>query len=255
MRKVCMVVVAALSFAGIGCDGATEPAKPAPVAKKEAVAKPPVPVPPPAKVATPAPTPPSPTVPSVVLGPPKETAAQLFPGKGKLWAIFRTSMGTMVVELLEHDAPVATANFVALADGRIDWRAPDGQIKHTRFYDGTIFHRVIPRFMIQAGDPTGTGRGGTGYRFDDEPQKILFDRPGLLAMANSGPNTNSSQFFLTEVPVAHLNGRHTIFGRIVDGVELVGKIARVRALPGNRPEKAVTIDRLDIVRARKQPKP
>ena len=143
-------------------------------------------------------------------------------------ATLQTNHGAIEVELFDEDAPKTVDNFRKLAG--------DG------FYDGVTFHRVIPDFMIQGGDPTGTGRGDPGYRFEDEigPDN-QFNRPGLLAMANAGPNTNGCQFFITEVPTTHLNRGHTIFGEVVKGLELVAKIARM----GNG---KVKLDQLAITR-------
>ena len=145
-----------------------------------------------------------------------------------LEATFLTSLGEIVVRLLPEKAPKTVANFVGLAEGTREWKDPrSGQMVKRPLYDGTVFHRVIPDFMIQGGDPLGTGTGGPGYRFGDEigPDN-RFDRPGLLAMANAGANTNGSQFFITEVPTPHLNRGHTIFGEVVKGFELVPKIGR-----------------------------
>jgi peptidyl-prolyl cis-trans isomerase A (cyclophilin A) len=145
-----------------------------------------------------------------------------------LHATFKTSLGDIAVKLLPEKAPNTVANFVGLAEGTKEWKEPrSGQAVKRPLYDGTLFHRVIPEFMIQGGDPLGNGTGGPGYRFEDEigPDN-RFDRPGLLAMANAGPNTNGSQFFVTEVPTPHLNRGHTIFGEVVKGLELVTKIAR-----------------------------
>jgi peptidyl-prolyl cis-trans isomerase A (cyclophilin A) len=145
-----------------------------------------------------------------------------------LHATFQTSMGTIVVRLLPEKAPKTVENFVGLAEGTKEWKDPrNGQKSKSPLYDGTVFHRVIPDFMVQGGDPSGTGRGDPGYRFDDEigPDN-KFDRPGLLAMANAGPGTNGCQFFITEVPTPHLNRGHTIFGEVVSGGELVPKITR-----------------------------
>jgi peptidyl-prolyl cis-trans isomerase A (cyclophilin A) len=149
-------------------------------------------------------------------------------GNGDLYAKFETSEGNIVIKLFEADAPKTVANFAGLATGKKQWRDPrSGQTKNTPLYDGTVFHRVIPQFMIQGGDPLGTGTGDPGYRFEDEFQSgRRFDKPGLLAMANAGPNTNGSQFFITEVPTPHLNNRHTIFGEVVKGQELIPRIAR-----------------------------
>jgi peptidyl-prolyl cis-trans isomerase A (cyclophilin A) len=168
-----------------------------------------------------------------------------------LYATFETSMGNIEVKLFEAQAPKTVANFVGLAEGTKQWKDPgDGQTKQSRFYDGLIFHRVIPDFMIQGGCPLGRGTGGPGYRFEDEIDPGLkFDRPGLLAMANAGPNTNGSQFFLTEVATTHLTGLHTIFGEVLgDGLDLIKKIARVPAGPGNKPNTPVTIDKVTITR-------
>jgi len=169
-------------------------------------------------------------------------------GKGDLYAIFKTSQGDITVRLLEKDAPETVANFVGLATGAKEWTDPrTGKKSRDKLYDGTVFHRVIPNFMIQGGDPLGTGTGDPGYRFKDEFQSgRKFDKPGLLAMANAGPNTNGSQFFITEVPTPHLNSRHTIFGEVVKGFELVPKIARA----GNG---QVKLERVEIVRSEKAP--
>ena len=169
-------------------------------------------------------------------------------GKGDLYAIFQTSQGPITVKLLEKDAPDTVANFVGLATGSKEWTDPRSSKKsHAKLYDGTKFHRVIPNFMIQGGDPLGTGTGDPGYRFKDEFQSgRKFDKPGLLAMANAGPNTNGSQFFITEVPTPHLNNKHTIFGEVVKGFELVPKIARA----GNA---QVTLQKVEIVRSEKAP--
>src|ERR1019366_1270935 len=123
-----------------------------------------------------------------------------------------------------------------LAEGKKEWKDPrTGQMKKTRYYDGIIFHRVIPEFMIQGGDPTGTGTGDPGYKFQDEFKSGLkFDKPGRLAMANAGSNTNGSQFFITEVPTEFLNNKHTIFGQVVEGLDVVKKIARVPKGPNDK---------------------
>jgi peptidyl-prolyl cis-trans isomerase A (cyclophilin A) len=157
----------------------------------------------------------------------------------QIHATFETSAGDIVVRLLPEKAPKTVENFLGLAEGTTEWADPkSGQKVKRPLYDGTIFHRVIPEFMIQGGDPLGNGTGGPGYRFADEigPDNT-FDRPGLLAMANAGPNTNGSQFFITEVPTPHLNSGHTIFGEVVKGVELIAKIARL----GNGRTKLVKV--------------
>ncbi|MDF1563483.1 MAG: peptidylprolyl isomerase [Deltaproteobacteria bacterium] len=222
---------------------------PKPAAEPEA-AEPEAAAPAPAEAApAPAAAAPGEAGPPPILTAPVVTAREMVPGEGKLLATFETNMGKIEVELLEQEAPLTVANFVGLAMGKHWFRGLDGKPAKRPFYDGTVFHRVIPRFMIQGGDPMGKGIGGPGYQFRDEPQDLRFDRSGLLAMANSGPNTNGSQFFLTEVPTPHLNGRHTIFGRVVAGEELIGKIARVPQGPGNRPVQAVTLDKVSIRRA------
>ena len=163
-------------------------------------------------------------------------------------ATLHTTAGDIRVQLYGNHAPKTVKNFVDLATGGVEWKHPQtGQKSNDPLYDGTIFHRVISGFMIQGGDPLGEGFGGPGYRFGDEfHPELSFDRPYLLAMANSGPNTNGSQFFITEVATPHLNGRHTIFGEVVKGQELVPKIARA----GNAQTK---LEKVEIVRAEKAP--
>ena len=165
------------------------------------------------------------------------------------YAIFETSEGNIVCRLFEKDAPKTVANFVELAEGKREWTHPSTRKKSTdKLYHGTVFHRVIPDFMIQGGDPAGTGMGGPGYRFEDEtkgsPHK--FDKPGKLAMANSGPNTNGSQFFITTVPTTWLTGKHTIFGDVVEGQEIAEKITRVPQNRQNRPNKDVVLKKVTI---------
>jgi peptidyl-prolyl cis-trans isomerase A (cyclophilin A) len=171
-------------------------------------------------------------------------------GSKPMYAIIETNMGTIKCELFADQAPKTVENFVGLAEGTKEWTDPrTGQKVKKRFYDGIIFHRVIPNFMIQGGDPLGTGTGDPGYKFEDEfVPDLKFDRPGRLAMANSGPNTNGSQFFITEAPTAHLNGKHTIFGQVVEGQELIGKIARVPTGPNNRPNTPVVMQKITIER-------
>ena len=153
------------------------------------------------------------------------------------YAIFDTTEGKIVCRLFEKEAPKTVANFVDLAEGKREWTHPVSKKKSKdKLYDGTIFHRVIPSFMIQGGDPAGTGFGGPGYQFEDEtkgsPHK--FDKPGKLAMANAGPNTNGSQFFITVAATTWLTGNHTIFGEVVEGQDVADKIT---ALPRNRQDK------------------
>ncbi len=173
------------------------------------------------------------------------------PGTGKLMARFRTSMGDIEVELLEKDAPRSVANFVALATGAVQWEDPSGQKRNDSLYAGTIFHRVIPDFMIQGGDPAGRGTGGPGYKWKDEASalKLRHDRPGVLSMANAGPNTNGSQFFLTEVPTPWLDGKHAVFGYVASGIDLVKKITRVPRNQQDRPIEPIKLVAVDIYRA------
>ena len=166
-------------------------------------------------------------------------------------AVFDTSMGRITCKLFQNEAPVAVANFVGLADGTKTWTDPltKQKVHGKPFYNGTTFHRVIPGFMIQGGDPTGTGMGDPGYYFDDEFNPNLnFDVPGRLAMANSGPNTNGSQFFITEAPVAQLDQHYTIFGQCDDpGISVVKAIARVERNENDKPLRPVTLDKVSIV--------
>ena len=168
-----------------------------------------------------------------------------------LYATLNTSEGTIVCRLFEQEAPVTVKNFVDLAEGTREWTDPRTRQKSTsRLYDGTILHRVIPDFMIQGGDPEGTGMGGPGYKFQDEtkgsPHK--FDKHGKLAMANAGPNSNGSQFFITVAPTPWLTGNHTIFGEVIEGQDVANKIT---ALPRNRqdrPLKDVVLNSVQIER-------
>ncbi|MAE70418.1 MAG: peptidyl-prolyl cis-trans isomerase [Gemmatimonadetes bacterium] len=180
-----------------------------------------------------------------------EGGADAWRGKRGLYAVFNTNHGRIVCRLFPDKAPKTVENFVGLAEGTKEWTHPGSGKKMTgeRFYDGLIFHRVIPRFMIQGGDPLGKGFGGPGYQFEDEIDPSLkFDRPGRLAMANSGPGTNGSQFFITEVPTEHLNGRHTIFGQVVLGEEIATKIANLPRNTRDLPNEAVVMEKVEIVR-------
>jgi peptidyl-prolyl cis-trans isomerase A (cyclophilin A) len=168
-----------------------------------------------------------------------------------LTATLRTTEGPIVIRLLPDHAPKTVRNFVELAQGAREWKDPrTGQSATGRFYDGTIFHRVITNFMIQGGDPLGTGTGGPGYKFADEfHPDLAFDRPFLLAMANAGPGTNGSQFFITTVPTPWLTGKHTIFGEVIEGQDIVDAISRVDTRPGDRPVKDVVLESVEITGA------
>jgi peptidyl-prolyl cis-trans isomerase A (cyclophilin A) len=167
------------------------------------------------------------------------------------YATLQTNKGDIRVRLLEETAPETVANFIGLATGTKEYRDPvSGDKKTGNYYDGTIFHRVIPNFMIQAGDPTGTGRGGPGYEFGDEfggPER--FDGPGYLAMANAGPGTNGSQFFITTAATPHLNGRHTIFGIVESGQDVADAISGVSRNRQDRPDEDVVIQSIKIEQA------
>ena len=167
-----------------------------------------------------------------------------------MYAIFETSMGTIKVELFPDKAPKTVENFIGLAEGTKEFTDIKTGKKATRkFYDGIAFHRVIPKFMIQGGCPLGTGTGGPGYKFEDEIDSSLkFDVPGRLAMANAGPNTNGSQFFITEASTAWLNGNHTIFGQVTEGMDIVNKIANTEVDFSDKPIVPVVIKSVTIER-------
>jgi peptidyl-prolyl cis-trans isomerase A (cyclophilin A) len=166
-----------------------------------------------------------------------------------LYAHFRTSEGAFKARLFAEDTPKTVANFTGLAEGTKEWSDPrTGRKTNARYFDGTIFHRVIDGFMIQGGDPLGRGTGGPGYKFEDEfSPKLRHDRPGLLSMANSGPNTNGGQFFITLAATPWLDGKHSIFGEIVDGMDVVRTIGSTpTSKPGDRPLKDVVVQAVTI---------
>ncbi|MGD0911845.1 MAG: peptidylprolyl isomerase [Terracidiphilus sp.] len=172
----------------------------------------------------------------------------LLPGT---YAVFNTTEGKITVKLFEADAPITVKNFIDLAEGAREWMHPITREKSTKkLYDGTIFHRVIPNFMIQGGDPAGSGMGGPGYKFEDETRgsKHRFDTPGMLAMANAGPNTNGSQFFITVAPTPHLTGNHTIFGEVAEGQDVAVKISKVARNSQDKPHKPVVLESVTIER-------
>jgi peptidyl-prolyl cis-trans isomerase A (cyclophilin A) len=166
-----------------------------------------------------------------------------------LTAVFKTSEGTIKAKLFDKEAPETVANFVGLAEGSKDWNSRSK--KGPKLYDGTIFHRVIPEFMIQGGDPEGTGMGGPGYRFADETKGSAhnFKQPGKLAMANAGPNTNGSQFFITVTDTSWLTGKHTIFGEVTEGYDVVEKISKVPRDAMDKPKKPVVLESVTIERS------
>jgi peptidyl-prolyl cis-trans isomerase A (cyclophilin A) len=164
-------------------------------------------------------------------------------------ATFHTTLGPITLKLFPETAPETVKNFIGLATGTKEWMDPKTREKVTGrpLYSGTVFHRVIPDFMIQGGDPLGTGTGGPGYRFADETSsQDRFDKPGILAMANAGPNTNGSQFFITVKATPWLNGNHTIFGEVIEGMDLVVKISQVERDRMDRPKNEIKIESITI---------
>jgi peptidyl-prolyl cis-trans isomerase A (cyclophilin A) len=177
------------------------------------------------------------------------TEAPKPPREPGLYATIITSMGNIVVKLYDKESPVTVKNFTDLSTGRKEWIDPKTMQPTRRpLYSGLIFHRVIPGFMIQGGDPLGNGTGDGGMKpiIDEFHPSLKFDIPGRLAMANSGPATGTCQFFITEVPTPHLTGKHTIFGQVVEGQDLVGQIARVPRDSNDKPRTPVTVKRIAI---------
>jgi peptidyl-prolyl cis-trans isomerase A (cyclophilin A) len=176
-------------------------------------------------------------------------AAQDAKAGGKTLARFDTSMGAFTVELFEKDAPKTVANFVGLTNGTKEWTDPKTSEKVKKpYFNGLTFHRVIANFMIQGGDPLGTGTGGPGYTFADEFQSgRKLEKAGILAMANRGPNTNGGQFFITLAPTPWLNGKHTVFGEVVEGMDVIEKIGAVKtSKPGDKPLTPIVIRTVKI---------
>lgn len=171
--------------------------------------------------------------------------------KGKpMFAVMETSMGTFKIKLFADEAPKTVENFVSLAEGTKEWTDPkNGKKEKKSLYNGTIFHRVIPNFMIQGGDPLGNGTGGPGYRFADEfSPKLKHSKPGILSMANSGPGTNGSQFFVTVAATPWLDNKHSVFGEVVEGMDIVTKISETKTAPGDKPVQPVILKSVKIER-------
>jgi len=188
---------------------------------------------------------PPPTAPAARPATPAAPAVKLEPGT---YAHFTTSMGDFTARLFTADAPKTVENFVGLATGRKAWKDPrTGQMVHRPYYNNVLFHRVIPNFMIQGGDPTGTGMGGPGYEFPDEISAAhRHNKAGILSMANHGPNTNGSQFFVTVAPYPSLDGHYSIFGEVVDGLDNVIAISKVQRGANDRPVTPVVIKTVRI---------
>jgi len=169
-------------------------------------------------------------------------------GTKNMVAVFETSLGTFKVQLFNDKAPKTVANFVGLAEGTKEWTDPKtGEKKKKPFYDGLVFHRVIPNFMIQGGDPLGNGTGGPGYRFEDEfHPELKHNKAGILSMANAGPNTNGSQFFITVAATPHLDRRHSVFGEVIEGMDVVFAISKVKTDASDRPTTPVVIKSVKI---------
>ena len=166
-----------------------------------------------------------------------------------MFALFETNKGNFKVKLLNERVPKTVTNFVGLAEGTKEFEdAKTGEKTKRPFYDGLVFHRVIKDFMVQGGCPTGTGTGGPGYRFEDEitPGQNKHDKPGMLSMANAGPNTNGSQFFITVVATPWLDKGHTIFGEVVEGYDIVDQISKVRTAPGDKPLEPIVLKKVTI---------
>src|SRR5947207_2918356 len=164
------------------------------------------------------------------------------------YAHFETTLGNFTAELFDAQVPKTVANFVGLAEGTKEWKHPKSGERHKQpFYDGIIFHRVIKGFMLQGGDPLGQGYGGPGYQFEDEfHPELKHDKAGLLSMANAGPNTNGSQFFVTLAPTPHLDRRHSVFGRVTEGLDVVKKIGSTPTNAQDRPVTPVVINKITI---------
>lgn len=172
------------------------------------------------------------------------------PGDGQLYATIQTNMGNITIKLFEKEVPKTVGNFVGLATGNKEWTHPQSNQKmNSPLYNGTIFHRVIDGFMVQGGDPLGKGFGGPGYKFEDEfHPSLTHSKGGILSMANEGPNTNGSQFFITQGPTPHLDKKHSVFGEVSEGMDIVNTIAKVKKDGRDKPIQDVVIENIDVFR-------
>jgi peptidyl-prolyl cis-trans isomerase A (cyclophilin A) len=246
MTRSFLSLLCVIAFAGSPASAQTSTAKPAPQTQKPAPAKPAPPA-----TTKPAPTTKKPAAPTTPAAP-AATAAKYGPGT---YAHFTTSHGNFIVRLFDKDAPLTVQNFVGLAEGKKQWTDPrTGRPVRRPYYNNLTFHRIIPNFMIQGGDPLGTGVGGPGFTFKDEiSPKLKHDRPGIVSMANAGPNTNGGQFFITVAAYPSLDGHYSIFGEVVEGLEVVMAISKVpttgpKGSPANRPLKPVIMKSVRIER-------
>jgi peptidyl-prolyl cis-trans isomerase A (cyclophilin A) len=177
----------------------------------------------------------------------KKSAETSSKGKKKMFAVMETSKGSFKIELYPDKAPKTVDNFVSLAKGTKEWTDPkSGKKEKKPLYNGTVFHRVIKKFMIQGGDPLGNGTGGPGYEFADEFSDLKHDSPGILSMANAGPGTNGSQFFVTVEPTPWLDGKHTIFGHVIEGMDIVKNISEAKTGPGDKPVEPIVLKSVKI---------
>src|SRR5688572_17718520 len=247
-----IVVASALAIAPAAAQSTT--AKPAAQTQKPTTAKPTAkpaaptakPAAPTAKPAAPTTKPAAATAKPTAPATPAATASKYGPG---VYAHITTNHGTMIARLFDQDAPKTVANFIGLAEGKKQWRNPRTNTMVRRpYYNNLTFHRIIPGFMVQGGDPEGTGMGGPGFTFADEfSPKLRHSKAGILSMANAGPNTNGGQFFITLVPTPWLDDKHSVFGEIVEGMDVVKKIgATATSKPGDRPLKPITIQTVTI---------
>ena len=255
MKRWILGPVCAIAVIAAACGGPQEPARPAETpAATPAPATPPPPAPTPE---TPAPSTEKPAdapgtaakpVEPAVEDTAKPSASKHGPG---VYAHFTTNHGTMIARLFDKEVPRTVENFVGLAEGKKQWRNPrTNSMVRRPYYNNLTFHRIIPGFMIQGGDPEGTGMGGPGYTFDDEfNPKLRHTKAGILSMANAGPNTNGGQFFITLAPTPHLDNRHSVFGELVEGMDTLRAIGKVRTeKPGDKPVEPVVIKSVRIER-------